>query len=192
MEHTLRFSYFEFHWPIDLSIDLTNILILLMSVIALVFTYIEVIKERKRDRELKERHREEDLNARMLELRATSKHLYMDYLKLALDNPEMANAIYDEKNEVSAARYDYYTSTVFWIFDEYLQTDDYRFCIPAFKSEIKTHEKYLRSLLHGVEGMGQEYRAGYSEKFLSILDSTFDELDSERSLAAREKAGSAT
>lgn len=168
----------EFAWPVGLALDLGNVLMILVTTIAVTVAIITLVREKRRDRDLQIRHQEEDRNAKNLEMEASAKKLYMDYMLLAFHNPKLSIARYDRSDEVQRSKYDSYLSIVFWTLDEYLQTENDKYCEYVVEGEVETHHEFVREWLsEKVEEKG--YRAGYSRKFLKILDRTISRLDTE-------------
>ncbi|MDP4005086.1 hypothetical protein [Methylobacterium sp. NEAU K] len=169
----------EFTWPIGLALDIGNVLMIAVTSVAVYVAWRTWSHEKEKDRNEFIKLRQQELNARKLEQESSSKRLYMDYMLLSFNNPKFSVGRYDDKDEVEVARYDTYLSIVFWSLDEYLQTENDKFCEYVLEGEATTHYEYVRKWLHK-EMAAEGYRDGYSAKFLNILDRTIKKIEDDK------------
>lgn len=174
-DNKLTLMKLDFTWPIALSLDLANIFMFSLTIIALWFTFQQFSKEKRRDREIQKRYKEEDDKYKKIQMEASAKILYMEYLKIAFANPTFAVGKYVRDDKESETQYDTYLSIVLWTFDECMSLDEKSY-IPALEGELELHEEYIRRTLHH-SASDLKYRNGYSNRMIAIIDAFYDKLD---------------
>ncbi len=108
---------------------------------------------------------------------AAAKALYREYLLLAFQHPELSSAIYDPSSPAEADRYDTFVSIMLYSFDEMLSYTEAEFTRRVTEWQVEVHQTYIRSILHKGLPPEDNYRSGYSDHLLAIIDETLARLD---------------
>jgi hypothetical protein len=160
------------HKDIAPVVDIMNACIFLLALAALCTTLFQFKIEKRRDRENYDRE------------------LYRDYLKMSLENPELSTVEYDEQDRKACDRYDTYITIMLVAFEELMNArrKERRYWIPVLDGLVRTHEKYIKAILHKNVPAEESIREAYTKKFLDVLDTIFDHIEAERLIAARTTA----
>ena len=173
---------FENH--IQPHVDIANVILIFIIGIASGVAVGEYRAHRKQSKEEADREKRRADTEREISREASSKELYRDYLKVALENPDLSSGNYDETNSLVADKYDTFLSIMLYAFDEMVDLLGPEYWRDVVKNQVRVHEKYLRSILHKDLPERDSYRSAYGAKLLDIVDEAFDEIDKERELSS--------
>jgi hypothetical protein len=167
---------------LQFSLDFANIVLIFVAIIASIVAFLEFRSNRKHSREETARERRTAERERAISREASAKDLYRDYLKVALDNPDLSTGIY-EHNPLSNDRYDTFLSMMLYAFDEMVDLMGPKYWADVVKYQVKVHQKYLREILHKEVPEQESFRSIYGAKLLALVDDAFEEIDNlERSV----------
>ena len=166
----MNFANVSFSSEVQYVLDIANSFIFTIGFIGLFFTIMQSLREKRRDREAARLTIEENRTR-------FAGDLYRDYLKIALDHPDLSAAKFDKANVLAADQYDTFISIMLYSFDEMISINP-EGMIPVIDWQIEVHEPYIREILsQQSEG---NFRGNYNKTLLDIIDKKLDELTSGR------------
>jgi hypothetical protein len=151
------------------SIDLGNIILILIAVFTVTVAAVTAIVI------LHQTHANKEIARRSF-----SWNLYIEYLKLSLEYPELAIGIYNETDPVSEGKYDTFVSIMLYAIEEILQVSsrsDRKSWSSSFRYQTSFHAYYLKKILHKTlpKDDDNNYRSLYARNMLKVIDDMFDE-----------------
>ncbi len=156
-----------------------NGLMMIVAVAALVISVMqirgEIRRTRENDRSIQERFRQVDAREREISREASAKAMYMDFLKLSFENPEIAIAIYDKETPAKKEQYDTYVSLMMLAFEEMLQHDPQNQWRLPVKYSVGYHIEYLKTILDKDLAADESWRSSYDPKLVGIFDEVVEE-----------------
>jgi hypothetical protein len=172
---------------IQLGLDFANLIMFLVTLAAVWIAWWSVkkdinhhkgleLREKENERREAEREKENERILRKISRESSARAMWVEYLKMAFDNPKYSMGRYDEKDEEETDQYDTFISIMMSLFDEVLAISEKEW-MPSFEYHVKTHLKYLKKIFHKSVPEEESVRIGYSEKLISIIDRVFDDLD---------------
>jgi hypothetical protein len=160
--------------------DIGSIFVIIILASAFVITFIEYRAHTRHDREEKEREEKRAIREQKISREASAKGLYRDYLRVALEYPELSSAKYNKDDPIDADKYDTFLSIMLYSFDEGVNYTESEFYIPVIKWQIRVHDDCIRQILHKDVPKKDSFRSVYSPKFLEYVDEAFAEIDEEK------------
>ena len=122
-------------------VDIANVAIFTLALFGLIITLYTLKREKRRDRETTEAATKRD--------RASfARRLYVDYLKVALVNPDLSIAEFNKDDNLACDKYDTFVSIMLYSFDEMINVGEPQIAemIPTIDWQIEVHEPYIRIL----------------------------------------------
>lgn len=162
------------------GIVVANIIIVVVMFVTFYIAVNEYRANRRRDIEDRQSALERDKREREISREESAKTLYRDYLKVAIEYPELSAAKYNKDDAIDTDRYDTFLSIMLYSFDEGVNYTDSEFFLSTIKWQIRVHDEYIRQILHRDVPDSDSFRSVYSEKFLRYVDEAFDEIDEEK------------
>lgn len=102
---------------------------------------------------------------RAIQREATAMSLFREYLKEALERPELHNPDHDQLSQQRRAiQYELFVANMLYSFDEVLQSTQSRDWREVIRGEVARHAEYLRSAEF------QKQRRYYAPEVLEIID----------------------
>jgi hypothetical protein len=98
-------------------LDIANVAIFALALFGLIITLFTLKREKRRDRETTEA-------ATKRERSSFARKLYVDYLKVALANPDLSIAEYNKDDELACDKYDTFVSIMLYSFDEMINVGE--------------------------------------------------------------------
>ena len=147
-----------FGWPISLSFDLVNLIVLAIALIGV----LEFRNERRRERVDREIARESSATA-----------LYTEYLKIAFEHPKYSLGLVESHDPIQVDQYDSFLSILMYALDEGIAVSGIEHFRAAAEFQIKTHIEYIWETLNPALPPEENYRSNYREGLLSIVDDVF-------------------
>lgn len=161
------------------GLDITNIIAVIVAASAFVVAFREYNSNRRKEdqaRKDQEQRYQEELTISREE---HAKELYRDYLKVCMEHPNLSAAEYNANDKTEIDRYDTFLSIMLSAFDDCVNYIEGSFYDDIIDRQVRVHDSYIRGILHK-DLIGKENsRGAYSQKFLKIVDETFDRIDRE-------------
>lgn len=171
-------SSIEFGWPIQLGLDVANIVIFFLTLASVVISFYAFIgiraKEREAEKDEQRRFVEELRAGREAVILSNAKADYLAYLKLSFQNPAMSLGKYDASSPESEAQYDTYLSIMLMALDGLVRVEPEEWR-DSMKYQLSLHKAYIREILHKSLSPDKSFRQGYHPILLEIVDEMFDE-----------------
>jgi ketosteroid isomerase-like protein len=114
----------------------------------------------------------------------TAKTTFRDFLKLCVDNPELA---YGEPTSYKQKKYEWFVAHFVWAAEEILE-----FAPNEWKSNLRLHVGYHKDYLQSDERFRREDWPTYSQKLRAFVDDTIKELPPRNQVLKKEIEGIGT
>jgi hypothetical protein len=160
--------------------DIANILIVVVALLAFIIALKEYRSQKHHDRDETKREIDRANRESQISREESAKQIYRDYLRTALEYPELSSGIYDKDDPIQADKYDTFLSIMLWSFDEMVNYTESAYVVDVIKYQVGIHYDYIRSILHKSLPVEDSYRSVYSAKLLEYVDSALAEIDKKK------------